>query len=108
MQRVELKGISNLVGVVDSAIMNRNEITSELKKVNGYPFIYVLAVGDEVVYIGYSSSLCERLRQHKTNKDFDKIVIIEMENRKVARLTERSLIKEYKPKHNYQYIKYKA
>ena len=51
------------------------------------------------------SSLFLRLHQHKYYKDFDNIILIEMTDKKAARLMERTLIKKYKPKYNYQYLR---
>jgi predicted GIY-YIG superfamily endonuclease len=104
MREVELENISNNDNVVVSAIINKNEITSKLNKVNGYPFNYILVLENNIVYIGYSSKLCMRLQQHKYTKYFDKIIIIEMTDKNSARLMEKNLIKKYKPKYNYQYL----
>ena len=105
MQKVELENISNNANVLLCAVMDRNEITNKLKQVNGCSFNYILGLENEIVYIGYSSSLCMRLHQHKYNKDFDRIIVIEMTDKKAARLMERTLIKQYKPKYNYQYLR---
>ena len=105
MQKVELENISNNANVLLCAVMDRNEITNKLNQVNGCPFNYILVLGNEIVYIGYSSSLCMRLHQHKYYKDFDRIIVIEMTDKKAARLMERTLIKQYKPKYNYQYLR---
>lgn len=104
MHKVELKNISNNDNVIMSAIINKNEITSKLNKVNGYPFNYILALENNIVYIGYSSKLYMRLQQHKGTKNFDNIIIIEMKDKISARLMEKNLIKKYKPKYNYQYL----
>ena len=105
MEKVQLENISNNQNVLGCAIMNRSEITNKLNKVNGCSFNYILGFGNEIIYIGYSSSLCMRLHQHKYYKDFDRIIVIEMTDKKAARLMERTLIKKYKPKYNYQYLR---
>lgn len=105
MKKIEIENISNNANVLLCAIMNRNEITNKLKQLNGCSFNYILGLENEIVYIGYSSSLCMRLHQHKYDKDFDRIILIEMTDKKSARLMERTLIKKYQPKSNYQYLR---
>ena len=104
MRKVELENISNNDNVIMSAIINKNEITSKLNQVNGFPFNYILLLENNIVYIGYTSKLCMRLQQHKYTKYFDKIILIEMTNKISARSMEKNLIKKYKPKYNYQYL----
>lgn len=104
MQKVELKNISDNTNVLECSLMYRSEITTKLNKVNGYPFNYILGLKNEIIYIGYSSKLKMRLSQHKYTKDFDRIILIELSNKKDARSLERDLIKQYKPKYNYQYL----
>jgi len=105
MQKVELENISNNTNVLLCAVMDRNEITNKINKVNGCSFNYILSLENEIIYIGYSSSLSMRLHQHKYDKNFDKIILIEMTDKKAARLMEKTLIKQYKPKYNYQYLR---
>ena len=104
MQKVELPNISNNVNVLLCAVMDRNEITNKLNQLNGCSFVYILGLENEIIYIGYSSSLCMRLFQHKYDKYFDTIIVIEMTDKKAARLMEKTLIKQYKPRFNYQYL----
>jgi len=105
MEKVKLKNISSNPNVLGCVIMNRNEITNKLNKVNGCLFNYILILEKEIVYIGYSSRLFMRLQQHKYHKYFDKIILIELSDKKSAKLMERTLIKQYKPKYNYQYLR---
>ncbi len=104
MRKVELDNISNNPNVLLCAVMDINEITNKLNQVNGCSFNYILCLENEIVYIGYSSRLCMRLHQHKYDKDFDKVILIELTDKKAARLLEKNLIKQYKPKLNYQYL----
>jgi len=87
------------------AVIHRSDITTKLKKLNGRSYNYILKLANKIVYIGYSSSLCLRLHQHKYSKSFDEVIVIEMADKKAARLMERNLIKQYKPKYNYQYLR---
>jgi predicted GIY-YIG superfamily endonuclease len=104
MLKVELDNISNNPNVLVCAVMDRNEITNKLNQLNGFSFNYILGLENEIVYIGYSSRICMRLYQHKYDKDFDKVILIELTDKKSARLMEKNLIKQYKPKLNYQYL----
>jgi predicted GIY-YIG superfamily endonuclease len=104
MQEVKLKNISNDKNVLLCAVMDKNEITIRLNKIKGYYYNYILGFKNEIIYIGYSSNIYMRLLQHKYYKKFDKIILMEMTNKKSARLMERTLIKQYKPKDNYQYL----
>ena len=104
MREVKLENISNNDNVILCAIMDKIEISDKLKKVNGYPFNYILALKKEIIYIGYSSSIHMRLQHHKYTKHFDKIILIEMKDKKSALLMEKNLIKTYEPKYNYKYL----
>jgi predicted GIY-YIG superfamily endonuclease len=104
MRKIELDNIRNNGNVILCAVIDRNDINTKLKQMDGRPYIYILELGKKIVYIGYSSKLYMRLSQHKYTKYFDKIIVIEMADKKVARLNERNLIKQYKPKYNYKYL----
>lgn len=104
MKRVHIPSISNNSEVVVCAIISVADINVKLNKLNGYAYNYVLALGDEIVYIGYSSSLYSRLVYHKQTKIFDKVLLIEFTNKRAALSLEKKLIKEYRPKHNVQYL----
>lgn len=61
---------------------------------------YALFEKNEIIYIGSSSHLAERLLTHKTYKTFDKVVVLEYKKRKTAFSQETYLINYFKPKHN--------
>ncbi len=69
--------------------------------VNGY-FLYFLFAGDEVVYIGQSRSLLQRIISHKQGngkKEFNSIALIESTKDKINE-EEYGYIKWYSPKYN--------
>jgi len=41
--------------------------------------VYILMKGDEIIYVGCTSRLKDRINQHKTNKDFDSYIIYSKE-----------------------------
>ena len=84
--------------------ISRDEITYELRQVNGRFFNYGLVCNEEVGYIGYSANLYNRLTQHKYSRQFDSVIILEFDSEREARINERFMIKESKPKSNIQYL----
>lgn len=104
MERLFLPNISDNKEVTACAIMNVKEINVQLNNLNGFPYNYILCLADEIIYIGYSSSIYTRLFCHKHSKNFDKIIIVEFTNKKQALFMEKKLIKQYKPKYNIQYL----
>ena len=104
MKISELENISNNDNVLLCAVIDRKDITTKLKKVNGRIFNYILEFNKEIVYIGYSSNVYFRLVQHKGTKHFETITLIEFSNKETARFMEKKLIKKHKPKDNYQYL----
>lgn len=84
--------------------ISRDEITSKLRQVKGRFFNYGLVCNDEVTYIGYSANLYSRLFQHKYSRQFDSVFILEFGSEREARINERFMIKESKPKSNIQYL----
>ena len=85
-----------------SVVIDRSEITSKLKVCDGRFFNYVLVENDTIKYIGYTAGLHGRLTQHKT-RPFDKVLIVEFSEERVARENEKGMIIKIKPKSNYQY-----
>lgn len=68
-----------------------------------YIGIYWLYDGDEVVYIGYSRNLLSRLTSHaspSSNKVWDKVKIILLNDLKIARSVERTLLLNIQTKYN--------
>lgn len=80
--------------------INRNEITLPLMKVNGRYFVYILKKNQEVIYVGRTKRIYDRLVSHKSKKDFDKIALIEFIDQGQSRDCEYYLIKYYKPSLN--------
>jgi hypothetical protein len=80
--------------------INRNEITLPLMKVNGRYFVYILKKNEEVIYVGRTKRIYDRLVSHKSKKDFDKVALIEFIDEGHSRDCEYYLIKYYKPSLN--------
>lgn len=56
--------------------------------------VYALCRNKNCIYVGCTSNLKNRLKQHKSNKNFESyIVLSKHNNRKDALLAERSIIK---------------
>lgn len=90
----------NMISKIDYEI-NCNDINTKLLGVGQRIFNYILISNNNIIYIGCSSNLYKRLYQHKRNKSFDKILLIEFENKKDAFNNEKCLIKKYSPILNY-------
>jgi len=66
--------------------------------------VYFLVKNDAISYIGSSVNLMSRLAQHLKRKDFDEVLILEMNdcNERLMRNIENTLIKRLKPPKNKQ------
>jgi hypothetical protein len=62
--------------------------------------IYLLYHKDELVYIGKSSNIKNRVQQHKKDKDFDNVKCILFKDIGNINLYEPYLIQKYNPKYN--------
>lgn len=62
--------------------------------------VYILKNNESVVYVGKSDNLCDRLSTHAKDKDFNSVLIIQLQDAKSQSLCENSLILKYKPKYN--------
>jgi|GEM_PF-6647950 len=62
----------------------------------------------KIVYIGYSSNVYQRIKDHRKTKDFDLVRFIRSPNnsfnREYMEAWERKLIYRFKPKYNHQHI----
>ncbi len=62
----------------------------------------------EIIYIGYSSNVYQRIKDHRKTKDFDLVRFIRSPNnsfnREYMEAWERKLISRFKPKYNRQHI----
>ena len=69
------------------------------------PAVYFLMSADEIVYIGKTTSLPNRISAHLTEsvKCFDEILYIDLLESQLDEV-EQKLIKYYKPKYNIQYL----
>ena len=62
-------------------------------------YIYFLLSGEEVVYIGQTVNLHNRIKQHGYDKDFDRVFEFKCEEGS-ADLVEKEFIQKYSPKYN--------
>jgi predicted GIY-YIG superfamily endonuclease len=70
---------------------------------NKYIGVYWLYDGNEIVYIGYSKNLINRMTAHvsqSSDKVWDKVKIILFDNIKIARSVERTLLLNIQTKYN--------
>lgn len=58
---------------------------------------------EEIIYIGKSSNLITRIQSHKQDKDFDKVEIINFENKVIMDMGEIYFIFKFKPKFNKEF-----
>ena len=82
-------------------VVSKNQINTKLKQCVGRYFNYALVDNDKIKYIGYTGNLYHRMLQHKP-KQFNKVLIMEFESKKVARANEKCMIKALLPESNYQ------
>ena len=66
--------------------------------------IYVLYDDEEIVYIGKSTNIYNRIQQHKKDKVFTSVKSIIFKEEGNIDLYEPYLIKKYKPKYNKEFI----
>ena len=63
------------------------------------PSIYFLILRGEVVYVGQSTNLSSRIEHHKTNKEFDKVLHMHIDQERLLEI-ERFFIEILEPKYN--------
>ena len=80
--------------------INRNEIILPLMRANGRHFVYILKKNEDVIYVGRTKRIYDRLVTHKSKKDFDKVDLIEYLEQGQSMDAEYYLIKYYKPAFN--------
>ena len=87
-------------------IKNKVETGTPLSDGDGLPgstYVYSLYDKNQIVYIGITKSLSDRIRVHKKTKIFDRYKILNIfEDRFLALRKENNLIKEHNPKYNKQ------
>jgi len=91
---------------VFEATISWSEITNSLKKLKGRHFVYLLLKGSEVIYVGRSSNLYNRLVWHKYRKDFINIHLAEFKTHLDCRHAEKKIVKYYLPEKNIVWVKY--
>ena len=104
MKNEHIKQLENDDKIINGAIISRKDITARMKSLTGRFFNYILEQNGEIIYIGYSASVFIRLNDHKQLKSFDKITLLEFEDKVTAKEYEKSLIKFFKPVSNSQYL----
>jgi hypothetical protein len=63
--------------------------------------VYILLYKEEIVYVGMSeSNMSKRIKCHRSNKTFDKVMCLSVENNYCHTGIENVLIKFFKPKYN--------
>ena len=70
------------------------------KREKGIYFIYYLVDAGNIVYIGCSSNIYKRFKEHKYQKQFDTIEMFSMPDQRTAKNKEKQLIVKHKPIHN--------
>jgi hypothetical protein len=82
-------------------IMEKKHISyaknSALSNFNGWQFVYLLIMNKKVLYIGATSSIQNRLHDHKYSKDFHDVYLIAFKTKEERAFAEKILIREYEP-----------
>jgi predicted GIY-YIG superfamily endonuclease len=80
---------------IDFIRINKNWLN-----LKGYHVVYFLLKDDFLLYIGCTSDVATRLSAHKTCKEFNKLILIQCNERTNAFKIEKYFIKKYKPHYN--------
>jgi len=75
----------------------------EVKQLSSFCGIYFLIHNDDIVYIGQSIDIPNRIRQHKGHYPFDTVKYIEVNKNKLNKI-EKEYILQYTPKYNKTYL----
>ena len=81
-------------------IIKKQDINGKLAEFKGIYFVYLIFRNDKIVYIGSSKNFYKRLKEHKYQKSFDYIELIEQATMQDALDNERKLLFEHKPEEN--------
>jgi len=66
------------------------------------PVVYGLHLRNELIYVGSTSDLKSRLRNHRKDKAFDKVMMAKMPSMPIARCLEGDLIASLRPPMNFR------
>lgn len=69
---------------------------------HGEAYVYILLFKFRIVYIGFSQSLTNRLRDHHNNKSFDYVLAVKCNDSIDALFLEKDLIFCFNPTHNHE------
>lgn len=94
----EIEASAALNGTKVGVTVDEETHSANVRQVPG-TVVYFLIEGDEIVYVGHSSSPYWRVGHHARTKDFDRWAYIEVEA-DAAKRVERALIADLDPKHN--------
>jgi len=83
---------------VDSLLDNPS-----IKKLSSFCGIYFLIHNDDIVYIGQSIDIPNRIRQHRGHYPFDKVHYLEVNKNELTRI-EKEYILKYTPRYNKTYL----
>ena len=82
---------------IDSIRINAVDFSKKWECLQGKFIVYFLELDDDVIYIGRSVNIYNRLVAHKMDKYFNRIYIEQYETYDLMCKAERCLIKEYNP-----------
>lgn len=102
-KRIDIAPFGNTILKV---VINWSDITHKIHKVKGRYFVYLLANGNNIVYVGRSFNLFCRLSWHKYRKKFSKVYLAEYETYKECCEAEKKLTKYFSPIENRLWVIY--
>jgi len=65
--------------------------------------VYLLYNNEDIVYVGKSNNMKNRISQHKKDKEFNNVKCIVFKDEGLINLYEPYLIQKYKPKYNKEF-----
>lgn len=75
----------------------------ELSEIGNLPVVYVLFNGSEMQYIGQTFRLDSRIKTHKKDKEFDRVVIVYAQDIEDSKYIEFDMVRHFRPKYNSNY-----
>lgn len=63
-------------------------------------FVYILWIKDEIVYVGQSKSVVQRLQSHKSRIKYTHVSLLNFEDNKTMKSAEIRLIQKHRPVYN--------
>lgn len=95
-----LEGLHIDNGMVLSAKVNPRVYSKLIRKYHGSKFVYLIFENQDVVYVGSTTNLYQRMIAHSKDKNIDEVLLLQYDTYENMSISERTIIRDFKPRLN--------